>query len=64
MCAEIINLRQHRKRNDRRKSEQKAAENRAFHGLTKGEKQRERLERAKAQRQFDQGRRERGDDET
>ncbi|WP_180901893.1 DUF4169 family protein [Martelella soudanensis] len=63
MCAEIVNLRQQRKRIDRRKSEQKAAENRALHGLAKGEKQREKLERDKALRQFDQGRRERGDDE-
>lgn len=42
--AEIINLRQARKTQQRRSAAQTASENRARHGRTKGEKQRDRLE--------------------
>nr|WP_272211479.1 DUF4169 family protein [Marinicella sp. W31]MDC2877369.1 DUF4169 family protein [Marinicella sp. W31] len=59
MSAEIVNLRLNRKRAERQKAAENAAENRAVHGRSKGEKQRDRLERAKSERLFEQGRIER-----
>lgn len=51
--AEIINLRQQRKAQARRLLEQKAAENRALHGLGKGEKRRQKLEADQARALID-----------
>lgn len=48
--ADIINLRMVRKRADRARREQDAAQSRALHGRTKDEKQRDRLVAEKAER--------------
>jgi hypothetical protein len=53
MSAEIVNLRQARKRETRRAAEQEAAAKRALHGRTKGEKHAERLAAERAQRDID-----------
>jgi hypothetical protein len=52
--AEIVNLRQARKRKQRADKDQQAAENRAKHGRTKGEKQRAAAEAERDRRHLDQ----------
>jgi len=52
--ADIINLRQARKQKQRADKDQQAAENRAKHGRTKGEKQREAADADRVRRQVDQ----------
>ena len=52
--ADIINLRQARKHKQRADKDQQAAENRAKHGRTKGEKQREAADADRVRRQVDQ----------
>ena len=52
--ADIINLRQARKHKRRADKEQQAAENRAKHGRTKGEKQREAADADRVRRHLDQ----------
>lgn len=48
--AEIVNLRQRRKRQAREEAEVLAAENRAKHGRPKAEREHERLEAERARR--------------
>jgi hypothetical protein len=52
--ADIVNLRQARKRKRRDAKDQQASENRAKFGRTKGEKQRDAIETDRARRQHDQ----------
>ena len=52
--ADIINLRQARKHKQRADKDRQAAENRAKHGRTKGEKQRDAADADRARRQLDQ----------
>lgn len=52
--AEIVNLRQARKRKLRDAKGQQASENRAKFGRTKGEKQRDTIEAERGRRQHDQ----------
>ena len=59
MTAEIVNLRKVRKAETRRDKEREAAENRASHGRTKGQKQLEALDRARARKTLDEAARER-----
>lgn len=59
--GDVINMRQARKRLDRKAAEGRAAENRARHGLTKAEKMRQRDEARRLAQQIDGARRE-GDD--
>ena len=56
--AEIVNLRQARKRRARRAAEDQAAANRIAFGRSKAEKQAEQRESARAQRLLDQAKRE------
>ncbi|KAA5606935.1 DUF4169 family protein [Roseospira marina] len=51
--AEIINLRQARKQRGRADKAQTAADNRARHGRTKGERERDSTTRSKAERDLD-----------
>jgi hypothetical protein len=55
--AEIVNLRQHRKRKARARKEEAAAENRARFGMTKAERERNAATRTKEQRNLDGHRR-------
>ena len=57
MGAEVVNLRQHRKRKARTQAESNASENRARFGRTKAEKQHEKMENDRVERLFEQGRR-------
>nr|WP_132312412.1 DUF4169 family protein [Martelella mediterranea] len=61
LCAEIVNLRQVRKRRKREISAQTADENRARHGRTKAQKTLEDTLRQKTENALNQGRRERPD---
>jgi hypothetical protein len=54
--TDVVNLRQMRKRKLRADKEQQAAENRAKHGRTKGEKVRADADTARVRRQLDQAR--------
>lgn len=56
--AEIVNLRQARKRRDRAAAEDQAAANRAAFGRTKAQKQAETAEADRMQRKLDQAKRE------
>ncbi|MDF8334772.1 DUF4169 family protein [Novosphingobium cyanobacteriorum] len=56
--AEVINLRQARKAKARGEAKVQAAANRALHGRTKGERQREAMDAARAERQIDGAKRE------
>ena len=60
--GDVVNLRQARKRRDRRAAEDKAAENRAKFGMTKTEKAQARDEAERLARHVDGTRRERDDD--
>jgi len=51
--GDIVNLRRARKRQDRRRDEAKAAENRILHGMTKAERLLIGAERQKADRDLD-----------
>lgn len=51
--AELINLRQARKRAEREKKDEAAEENRRMHGRPKASRQREEAEKAKAARDLD-----------
>ena len=51
--GDIVNLRRARKRQDRRRDEAKAAENRILHGMTKAERLLIEAERQKADRDLD-----------
>jgi hypothetical protein len=53
LAAEIVNLRMARKRKARAAEETKAAGNRALHGRSKADRQRERLETERGQRTLD-----------
>ncbi len=55
--AEVINLRAARKAKGRQDKAQSAAQNRALHGRTKAERQRQRAEAERAARQIDGARR-------
>jgi hypothetical protein len=59
--GDVVNLRNARKRQKRRESEQVAAANRLAHGRTKIERTKTGLASDKAQRDLDQHRVERGD---
>ena len=61
--AEIINLRQHRKRKARAQKEAAATEKRALHGLTKAERERLSAQRRLDSRRLDEHRRSEPDDE-
>lgn len=52
--ADIINLKQARKRRDRSEKNERAQANRTRFGLAKAEKQKQDLERSKADRSLDQ----------
>lgn len=56
--AEVINLRAARKAKGRKDKAQSAAQNRALHGRTKAERQRQQAEAERAARQIDGARRE------
>ncbi|MGK6356278.1 DUF4169 family protein [Sphingomonas sp. DT-207] len=56
--AEIVNLRQARKRRDRKAAEDQAAANRAAFGRSKAQKQADAGEAERARRQLDQAKRE------
>jgi hypothetical protein len=62
--ADIVNLRQHRKRKARARKEEAAAENRARFGMTKTERERNAATRAQEHRHLDGHRRdpERGEE--
>lgn len=62
--AEIVNLRQFRKQKARVEAEKAAQENRAFHGRTKADKQRDAIEKAAARAHLDGHRRDPRPDET
>ena len=51
--GDIVNLRRERKRQDRRRQEAKAAENRALFGMTKAKRLSIEAEREKAERALD-----------
>lgn len=51
--AEIINLRKARKARARSAAEQQAAENRVLHGMTRNEKDSQRLEREREKARLD-----------
>lgn len=57
MAADIINLRQVRKRHKRLEDEARAAENRARHGQTKSTREKEEMETARARRELEGHRR-------
>lgn len=54
--GDVINLRQERKRRARNAKAAEAAENRVKHGLTKGEKSKNKLESERAAQQLDEHR--------
>jgi hypothetical protein len=56
VSAEIVNLRQFRKRQARSENEKQAEQNRISHGRTKAEKQLTRALNEKAEKALDQGR--------
>ncbi|WP_274628378.1 DUF4169 family protein [Arvimicrobium flavum] len=60
--AEIVNLRQARKRKERADRDRVAAENRALHGRSKAERQRDEVAAARAAADLDGHQRERRDD--
>jgi hypothetical protein len=60
--GDVVNLRTERKRASRRRSDMIAAENRAVHGRSNADRQREAERRDKAARHVDQHRIETGDD--
>lgn len=62
MAGEIVNLRRVRKARARVETEDKAAENRRRHGLTKAEKEAEAAKRERATRHIDGHRRTPSDD--
>jgi len=59
--AEVVNLRMARKRKERAAAEAKAASNRALHGQTKAEKNKQRAEQARLDRTVEGARREETD---
>jgi hypothetical protein len=56
--AEIVNLRQARKRRDRKAAEEQASANRVAFGRTKAQRQTDKAEAERARRQLDQAKRE------
>ncbi|MNL83962.1 hypothetical protein D3C87_2117670 [compost metagenome] len=56
MSAEIVNLRQFRKKQARSEKEMRAEQNRVSHGRTKAEKQLTKALNEKAEKALDQGR--------
>ncbi|WP_176085821.1 DUF4169 family protein [Martelella sp. HB161492] len=64
MSADIVNLRQFKKRRQRDDDSRKAEENRRIHGRSKSERSLEEAERSMFEKKLDQGRIERkpGDD--
>jgi Domain of unknown function (DUF4169) len=62
--ADIVNLRQHRKQKARAEKERTAEQNRAMHGRSKAEKERDRLATEQAVRFIDGHRRERPKEKT
>lgn len=61
--ADIVNLRTIRKRTQRAQAEERAAENRVRHGMSKDERKRLAAEKDRSARNLDQRRIETGDDE-
>ena len=61
--AEVVNLRQARKRAERQKKDERARENRLTHGQSKAVRNRSRTEREKAARNLDAHRRGREEQE-
>lgn len=61
--AEIVNLRQHRKRKARARKEEAAAENRVRFGMTRAERERNAVVQAQDERKLDGHRRDNSDDE-
>ncbi|HMI18314.1 MAG TPA: DUF4169 family protein [Sphingomonas sp.] len=61
--GDVINLRQARKARDRKAAEQAAAEARALHGRTKGQKAVEKAELERLTKTVEQSRIERGESE-
>ena len=51
--GDVVNLRTHRKRAARRKADERAAENRALHGMSKADRTRLTSEKDKANRELD-----------
>lgn len=62
--ADVVNLRQFRKRSERAEKEKTAEQNRLVHGRTKAEKSLTKALNDKASKAFDQGRLEKRDGET
>lgn len=60
--GDVVNLRNARKRASRLRDEARAAENRAVHGQSKADRQREDERRSKAAKHLDRHRIETGDD--
>jgi Domain of unknown function (DUF4169) len=58
LMAEIVNLRQERRKRERAEAQAVAAENRIRHGRTKAERKSDRLAAEKAERKLDGARRE------
>lgn len=58
MCADVVSLRQVRKRRKREDAAKAADENRIRHGRTKAQKTLEETQRLKAEKILEQGRRE------
>jgi len=61
--AEIVNLRQHRKRKARARREEAAAENRVRFGMTRAEREQNAAQQAKDERKLDGHRRDSSGDE-
>ena len=60
--GDVVNLRTERKRASRRQEADRAAENRAVHGLSKADRRREAAQRSQDARHLDQHRIDTGDD--
>ena len=61
--GDVIKLKQYKKAKARTEKEQKAEENRRLFGRTKAEKKLQKLEDARAERQFEGHKREKDDEE-
>ncbi len=59
--GDIVNLRTHRKRAARRKAEERAAENRVVHGMSKADRTQLKSEKDQAKRELDRHRIDTGD---
>lgn len=59
--GDVVNLRTHRKRAARQKAEERAAENRVIHGMSKADRAQIKSEKDKAKRELDLHRIDTGD---